>query len=170
MTLVQRLTSCVNSHNDSSIGYCIFLNENHRLEFALGVGQGSNSKAELLGLWAVLHSSQMMGIPLARIFGGSQVIINWQKVFLHFLHQSSFNGVGNLKSFLKASKISPSFTSIENSMGLQIVFPNKHSCIPLDLGGFSNFWMTNWSIVTLISFSKSVLGYFPYLSRYTLYV
>ena len=63
----------------AGIGYCIFLNENHRLEFALGVGQGSNTKAELLGLWAVLHSSQMMGIPLARIFGDSQVIINWAK-------------------------------------------------------------------------------------------
>ena len=61
------------------IGFCLFLNENHRLEFALGVGQGSNTKAKLLGLWAVLHSSQMMGIPLARIFGDSQVIINWAK-------------------------------------------------------------------------------------------
>ena len=61
----------------TGIGYCIYLNENHRLEFALGVGQGTNSKAKLLGLWAVLHSSQMMGIPLTRIFGDSQVIINW---------------------------------------------------------------------------------------------
>ena len=63
----------------TGIGYCLHINENHRLEFALGVGHGSNTKAELLGLWAVLHSSQMMGIPLARIHGDSQVIINWDK-------------------------------------------------------------------------------------------
>ena len=63
----------------AGIGFCLFLNENHHLEFELGVGQGSNTKAELLGLWAVLHSSQMMGIPLARIYGDSQVIINWAK-------------------------------------------------------------------------------------------
>ena len=61
----------------AGIGYCVHINENHHLEFALGVGYGSNTKAELLGLWAVLHSSQMMGIPLARIYGDSQVIIHW---------------------------------------------------------------------------------------------
>ena len=63
----------------ASIGFCLYFNENHRLDFALGVGHGSNTKAELLGLWALLHSSQMMGIPLARIYGDSQVIINWAK-------------------------------------------------------------------------------------------
>ena len=60
-------------------GYSLFLNENHHLDFALGVGYGSNTKAELLGLWALLHSSQMMGIPLTHIYGDSQVIINWAK-------------------------------------------------------------------------------------------
>ena len=34
---------------------------------------------ELLGLWALLHSSHMMGIPLSHIFGDSMVIINWAK-------------------------------------------------------------------------------------------
>ena len=47
--------------------------------FRTGVGYGSNTKAELLGLWALLLSSQMMGIPLSHIFGDSQVIINWAK-------------------------------------------------------------------------------------------
>lgn len=42
-------------------GYCIFINETHRLEFSLGVGHGTNTKAELLSLWALLLSSQMMG-------------------------------------------------------------------------------------------------------------
>ena len=44
----------------AGIGYSLFINETHHLDFALGVGYGSNTKAELLGLWALLHSSQMM--------------------------------------------------------------------------------------------------------------
>ena len=58
-------------------GYCIFINETHRLEFSLGVGHGTNTKAELLSLWALLLSSQMMGIPLTHVYGDSQVITNW---------------------------------------------------------------------------------------------
>ena len=58
-------------------GFCIFINESHRLEFSLGVGHGTNTKAELLSLWALLHTSHMMGIPLTQVYGDSQVIINW---------------------------------------------------------------------------------------------
>ena len=59
--------------------YILFLSEKHHLDFALGVGRGSNTKAELMGLWALLKSSQMMSIPLVHIYGDSQVIINWAK-------------------------------------------------------------------------------------------
>ena len=63
----------------AGVGFCIFLNETHYLEFSLGVGYGTNTKAELLSLWALLHSSQMMGIPLSHAFGDSLVIINWAR-------------------------------------------------------------------------------------------
>ena len=63
----------------AGVGYYIFLNESHYLEFSLGVGYGTNTKAELLNLWALLLTSQMMGIPLAHVFGDSQVIINWAR-------------------------------------------------------------------------------------------
>ena len=58
---------------------CIYLNASHYLEFSLGVGYGTNTKAELLSLWALLHISHMMGIPIAQIYGDSQIIINWAK-------------------------------------------------------------------------------------------
>ena len=61
----------------AGVGYCIFLNDSHYMEFSLGVGYGTNTKAELLNLWALLLSSQMMGIPLSHVYGDSQVIINW---------------------------------------------------------------------------------------------
>ena len=57
-------------------GFCIFLNDTHYLEFSLGVGLGTNTKAKLLSLWALLHTSHMMGIPLVHVYGDSQVIIN----------------------------------------------------------------------------------------------
>ena len=47
------------------------------MEFSLGVGYGTNTKAELLSLWALLFSSHMMGTPLAHVYSDSQVIINW---------------------------------------------------------------------------------------------
>lgn len=67
------------SSSTAGIGYCLFFNENHHLDCSLGVGYGSNTKAELLGLWALLFTSQMMGVPLPHIYGDSQVIINWAK-------------------------------------------------------------------------------------------
>ena len=65
--------------NVAGVGYSLYLNESHSFEFTLGVGNGSNTKAELLGLWALLLSSQVMGIPLSHIFGDSSVIVNWAK-------------------------------------------------------------------------------------------
>ena len=58
------------------VGYNIHLNETHHLEFELGVGYGSNTKAEKMGLWALLLSSQKMGLPLSHIFRDSQVIVS----------------------------------------------------------------------------------------------
>ena len=63
----------------AGIGYSVFFSKNHHLDCELGVGYGSNTKEEILGLWALLLSSQMMGIPLSHIYGDSQVIINWAK-------------------------------------------------------------------------------------------
>jgi len=65
--------------NIGGVGFCLFLNESHSFEFALGAGYCTNTKAELVGLWALLHSAQVMGIPTLNVFGDSSVIINWEK-------------------------------------------------------------------------------------------
>ena len=65
--------------NEGGVGYCLFLSESHSFEFALGVGKCTNTKAELVGLWALLLTAQMMGIPTLNVFGDSSVIINWAK-------------------------------------------------------------------------------------------
>ena len=65
--------------SSAGVGLCLFLKENHHLDIAIGIGGGTNTKAELLGLWALLKTSQMMRIPLVKIYGDSQIIINWAK-------------------------------------------------------------------------------------------
>ena len=67
------------ANNLGGVGFSLYLNESHIFEFALGVGDRTNTKAELLGLWALLHTSHMMGIPLSDIFYHSLVIIKWEK-------------------------------------------------------------------------------------------
>ena len=45
----------------------------------MGAGSCTNTKVELLALWALLSVEKLMGIPCLNIFGDSAVIINWAK-------------------------------------------------------------------------------------------
>ena len=65
--------------NNGGVGFCLFLNESHSFEFAVGAGTCTNTKAELIELWALLSVTKMIGIPYLNIFGDSVVIINWEK-------------------------------------------------------------------------------------------
>ena len=58
-------------------GFVIFLNDEHCFSFSLGCGSSSNTRAELLALWAILRVSELMGLPMHLIFGDSLVIISW---------------------------------------------------------------------------------------------
>ena len=58
-------------------GFCLFLSESHSYEFALGASSCTNTKAELISLWALLYVTLLMGIPKLNIFGDSHVIISW---------------------------------------------------------------------------------------------
>ena len=65
--------------NIGGVGICLYLNMSHSFKFALGAGTCTNTKAELIGLWALLHIAQVMGIPSLNIFWDSLIIINWVK-------------------------------------------------------------------------------------------
>ena len=43
----------------------------------MGCGRSTNTRAELLALWAIIRVSFLMGIPLKMIYGDSMVIISW---------------------------------------------------------------------------------------------
>ena len=60
-------------------GICLWLNDFHLLAFKLGCGSCTNTRAELLALWASLRVAKDIGLPYLHIFGDSSVIINWAK-------------------------------------------------------------------------------------------
>ena len=65
--------------NLGGAGIYLWLNELHFLAFKLGCGSCTNTRAELLALWASLRVAKDMGLPYLHIFGDSSVIINWAK-------------------------------------------------------------------------------------------
>lgn len=58
-------------------GFVVYLSENHFYCFSMGCGGSTNTRAELLALWAALRVSLIMGLPIQLIFGDSLVIISW---------------------------------------------------------------------------------------------
>ena len=64
-------------------GLCIWLNYHHMLAFTLGCGCSTNTRAELLALWASLRVAKDMGLPYLHIFGDSSVIITLEKKVIH---------------------------------------------------------------------------------------
>ena len=59
------------------VGFVIFLSVDHFFSFSMGYGSSSNTRAELLALWAIIRVSKLMGLPVHTIFGDSLVIISW---------------------------------------------------------------------------------------------
>ena len=85
--------------NIGGTGFFLYLNESHSFEFVVGVGLCTNTKAELVGLWALLLSTQMMGFPHLGFLVTPQSSSTGQRVMLPFLHLNSILGVGKLESF-----------------------------------------------------------------------
>ena len=47
----------------------------------MGCGRSTNTRAELLALWAILRVGSLMGIPIKLIYGDSMVVISWMNRF-----------------------------------------------------------------------------------------
>lgn len=59
------------------IGGLVFIDKNVYYELSLGGGRGSNTRAELLALWNILHFARSKQLSSLQIFGDSNVIIGW---------------------------------------------------------------------------------------------
>ena len=61
--------------NIRGAGFVLYLSSSYSIHFSMGRGKSSNTKYELMALWALLSVSKIMGIPLLSIYGDSLVII-----------------------------------------------------------------------------------------------
>ena len=62
----------------SGVGFVLALNNTHSINFSMGCGDSTNTRVELLALWALLYVTKDMGIPPLHIFGDSMMIISWE--------------------------------------------------------------------------------------------
>lgn len=58
-------------------GFTIHCGEDLSHRCSLNIGKGTNTKAELLGLWGILKAMFCFGIDSFRVFGDSSGIVNW---------------------------------------------------------------------------------------------
>ena len=64
--------------NIGGAGFVIHLSGSHCMNFSLGCDSSTNTRSELLALWALLSVTKHMGIPMLTIFGDSLVTISWE--------------------------------------------------------------------------------------------
>ena len=153
----------VSSKNLGGVGICLYLNVSHHFEFALGVGDNTNTKAELLGLWALLKISHMMGIPLSHIYGDSTVIINWAKGSTDLSPPELFHWCGNTRKLLHcfpdlslrhiyhehnqiADRLSKTALSLSPGSGCFSKFTEDHL---VTQGTYQLFWSFAWGAYSL---------------------
>ena len=67
--MVIRLSQCLSFRLEQCLSF--------RLK--LGIGAGTNNKAELLAVWGVLFFAKEKDISSITIFGDSKVIVDWAK-------------------------------------------------------------------------------------------
>ena len=63
--------------NSGGAGFVILMSPSYFISYSLGCGRSTNTRSELLALWALLLVAIHLGIPLISVFGDSQVIISW---------------------------------------------------------------------------------------------
>ena len=63
--------------NKGGARFVLHINSTHSVHFSLGCGKCTNTKSELMALWALLTVTKFMGVPILSIFGDSLVIITW---------------------------------------------------------------------------------------------
>ena len=91
--------------NKGGAGFTLLLSCSHSIQFSMGCGRCTNTKSELMALWALLTVSKHMGVPLLSIYGDSLVIIQWAtgKSNLNLPYQSHWcdDIIELLQSFLR---------------------------------------------------------------------
>ena len=65
--------------NRCGIGICLKLSSDHIYQAYFAGGEGSNIKAEIQGLWGLLHLASMLSLSNLMVVGDSKSTIDWIK-------------------------------------------------------------------------------------------
>jgi ribonuclease HI len=63
----------------SGVGGVIHISPNTLCRWTFNCGQGTNTRAELLGAWATLLLASRLNLDTLLLFGDSRIIIDWLK-------------------------------------------------------------------------------------------
>jgi ribonuclease HI len=69
--------AATSSGQNSGAGGIIKFNDQCCYKWLLNCGQGTNTREELLGAWALLTLASRLSIPTIHVQGDSKVIIDW---------------------------------------------------------------------------------------------
>jgi len=58
-------------------GGTIYLPDGHMYHYKVGLGSGTNNRAELLSLWSLLWLAKRLGCTELKVYGDSKAIIDW---------------------------------------------------------------------------------------------
>jgi hypothetical protein len=61
----------------SGVGGVLKINEHLAYKWTLNCGQGTNTKAKLMGVWATLTLASRLSITYIEVFGDSRIVIDW---------------------------------------------------------------------------------------------
>jgi hypothetical protein len=61
----------------SGAGDLLWTSKNSHYRWTFNCGPGTNTRAELLGIWATLHLASRLNIKALQIFGDSRIVIDW---------------------------------------------------------------------------------------------
>ena len=68
----------VAASNIGGAGFTLHISSSHYFHVQMGCGVSTNTRVELLALWALLVFADTIGLPSLFVCGDSQVIINWE--------------------------------------------------------------------------------------------
>ena len=120
--------------------------QDHYFSIKMGCGQSTNTRFELLALWALLVISKDFGLPSLHVCGDSTTIINWVNGRATLTTLNLDGWCQNIRIWNHPFSFLTSIMYIENTMWMWMAYQRRHFQWPLA------------SYITLNSLKVNVLG------------
>jgi ribonuclease HI len=105
----------------------IRINDKYVYKWTYNCGPGTNTRAELLGVWATLSLTTRLNIDVLQVFGDSKIVIDWlnSRGKLQVISLVGWKDI--IKELIKSFILSVSLTFIGIKIRRHIFFPRRLS-------------------------------------------